>query len=421
MLLEFSCKNQKAIKENVMFSMLATKDSSMENELIDYKGIKVLRTATIYGANGSGKSSFLKSIRLLKTLVVSNISLQPGDEILRLPHKLSDINEPTEFVIQFTKKNNRYAYGISYLEDKVIEEFLYHFPNGRQAKIFERNYENVVISEKFKKALEMGLKVLKPNKLFLSCAANFGSSQEVEDVFMFFKDDIVLYTQEKNNNWFEYSVKKLQNDEVTKKVFMNFMKNIGTGLNDIRARYDKKKLDLNDIPEQFPDELKQFMMLGETNILDVKLEYEKFSIDLSDESSGIKKLFEILCPIFDILINDKILLCDEIETSLHRNIVIQIINLFKNMNNKKQAQLIFSTHDTSLLDLNLFRRDQIWFTELNPENRSVDLYSLSELKNVRKDENIYKGYILGKYGAIPMENKKIFDYLNNIISNKLEK
>lgn len=414
MLLEFSCKNQKAIKDEVIFSMIPTKDSCMEDELINYNSIKILRTATIYGANGSGKSSFLSAISLLKSLVVTNISLQPGDKLLRLPHKLNDLNEPTVFTMQFVKNGNRYAYGISYLEDKVVEEYLYHFPKGKQAKIFERNNEDVVISANFKKVLEISLNVLKPNKLFLSCAANFANSQEIEDVFMFFKEDIIIYNQGLQNNWLEYSVKKLQNDNVIKDVFMKFMENIGSGLNDIKAKYDIRKLDINDIPKQVPDELKQLMMLGETNILDVKLAYDKFSIDLADESNGIKKLFEILCPIFDILINDKLLVCDEIETSLHRSIVIQIINLFKYQNIEKQAQLIFSTHDTSLLDLSLFRRDQIWFTELNPKFRSVDLYSLSELKNVRKDENIYKGYILGKYGAIPMENKKIFDYLNNI-------
>ena len=120
----------------------------------------------------------------------------------------------------------------------------------------------------------------------------------------------------------------------------------------------------------------------------------------------------MLCPIIDILFNGKILICDEIETSLHPNIVLEIIKLFKYSRKEEFAQLIFSTHDTSLLDLNLFRRDQIWFTELKPEDRSTDLYSLAELKNVRKDENVCKGYISGKYGAIPMLNANLIEDIN---------
>jgi AAA15 family ATPase/GTPase len=147
------------------------------------------------------------------------------------------------------------------------------------------------------------------------------------------------------------------------------------------------------------------------------LDYEKFIIDLSYESNGIKKLFEILCPIIDILLKGKILVWDEIETSLHPNIVLQIIELFKYTRRKEFAQLIFSTHNTFLLDLNLFRRDQIWFTELKPSDRSTDLYSLSALKNVRKDENIRKGYISGKYGAIPMLNNNLANVLDEMNIN----
>ena len=103
------------------------------------------------------------------------------------------------------------------------------------------------------------------------------------------------------------------------------------------------------------------------------------------------------------------LICDEIETSLHESIVYKIFDFFKQnvISNENYAQIISTTHDTSLLRLDLFRRDQIWFTELKKYERSTDLYSLAEIKNVRKDENIGKGYILGKYGAIPMLNDKI--------------
>lgn len=140
-------------------------------------------------------------------------------------------------------------------------------------------------------------------------------------------------------------------------------------------------------------------------MVQAKLIYDKFETDLmSEESTGIKKLFELICPIIDIIDNEKILVCDEMETGLHETIVYQIVKLFYSARKDKFAQLIFSTHDTSLLDSSLFRRDQIWFAQLDKE-RATDLYSLLEIKNVRKTENLKRGYISGKYGAIPLLNK----------------
>ena len=129
-------------------------------------------------------------------------------------------------------------------------------------------------------------------------------------------------------------------------------------------------------------------------------------ININDESEGIKKLFAMVCPLIDIIRNNKIFFCDEIENSLHSSIVLEIIRRFFN-NEKSTAQLIFATHNTEILDLNIMRRDQIWFTELEKTERKTDLYSLSDIKNVRKDEAVQKGYIAGKYGAIPMINTEI--------------
>lgn len=135
---------------------------------------------------------------------------------------------------------------------------------------------------------------------------------------------------------------------------------------------------------------------------------------MTEESAGVKRLFQMICPIIDILNKGKILVCDELESSLHESVIFQIVQLFQNTRKDKFAQLIFSTHDTSLLDSDLFRRDQVWFTQLN-EERATDLYSLVEIRNVRKFENLEKGYISGKYGAIPMLNKKFFQELEDDI------
>ena len=116
----------------------------------------------------------------------------------------------------------------------------------------------------------------------------------------------------------------------------------------------------------------------------------------------------------DIISKGKILICDELETSLHESLLYTLLKTFLYLEGKEQPQIIFTTHDTSLLSLDLFRRDQIWFTELNSLNRSTELYSLAEIKSVRKDENYGKGYISGRYGAIPMLNENLAELLKNI-------
>ena len=136
--------------------------------------------------------------------------------------------------------------------------------------------------------------------------------------------------------------------------------------------------------------------------------YDQFSTDLeSEESTGIKKLFSFLYPYLDTLRKGNVLICDEIESGLHEAIVMGILQLFSQLYPEKNAQIIFTTHDTSLLDGELFRRDQIWFTELDSE-RSTDLYSLAEIRNVRKSENLKRGYVSGKYGAFPMMNCSLY-------------
>ena len=117
-----------------------------------------------------------------------------------------------------------------------------------------------------------------------------------------------------------------------------------------------------------------------------------------------KKLFGLLCPMIDIMVNGKVLICDELESSLHESLVYELVKIFMSIKTDKFAQIVFTTHETGLLNLDLFRRDQIWFTEMEGTERYTDLYSLAEIKNVRKEDNFGKGYIAGKYGAIPMLN-----------------
>lgn len=404
MLLQFSCSNYKSIKKKITFSTIAGSDNTFEETLKYFSNVRVMRSAAIYGANGSGKSNFIDALAFMSHLVAESIRHQPGQGIFQAPHKLSSDSTPSEYDVQFVKNDTRYAYGFSLVKNAVKSEYLYYFPNGRPVKIFERESMDIKPGNRYKNAFDISFSVLKENRLFLSCAANYTNIKEIENAFLFFSEDIVVYNPHVNN-WTEYSIQLMQQNQEIKNIFVEILQALGTGIKDVKVKLEKTRIETKDLPKEMPDALKLLVTSQEANRIEAKLVYEKFETDLmAEESTGIKKLFEVICPIIDIINNGKILVCDEIETSLHESIVYQIVRIFHEAEKDKFAQLIFSTHDTNLLDTSLFRRDQIWFTQLD-EERATDLYSLVEIKNVRKTENLEKGYISGKYGAIPLLNK----------------
>lgn len=218
------------------------------------------------------------------------------------------------------------------------------------------------------------------------------------------------------DNWYEYTIHLIKNNPEVKMACLEMLNLFDTGIIDINATTED--VDVTEITKALPDPLRNLIhsSVGANGTLknfQVKIAYGHFEADLmEEESTGIKQLFQILCPIIDILNNGKVLVYDEIETGLHEKIVHKLIELFYTLAPHKFAQLIFTTHDTSLLDMELFRRYQIWFTQLTKE-RSTEIYSLVELKNVRKKEKFSKGYINGKYGAIPILNRAVIQDIND--------
>ncbi len=412
MLLEFACSNHKSIRSEVLFSTLAGKDNAYEDKVYDFLGLGILKSAVIYGANGSGKSNFIDAISFVKNLVINSINHQPGQGIRQIPHKLDGYDTESSYKIQFITNGVRYVFGFSLKNMLVSEEYLYYFPNNRQTKIFERTGEKFSAGSKFRGKFSACKDVLKENRLLLSCAANFSSVQEVTEAFNFFSNEIVIYGPSNQDNWMNYSLHQMNSNQKVKSAVIAFLSELGTGIEDIQVTIDQKKIDSSELPPFLSDDFKSIILQSNVDAITAKVKYKSFETDLmQEESTGIRKLFAMLCPLIDIIVNGKVLICDELESSLHESLVYGLVKLFINTDTKKYAQLIFTTHETGLLNLDLFRRDQIWFTELKNNERSTDLYSLAEIKNVRKEENYGKGYIAGKYGAIPMLN---LDFANII-------
>lgn len=405
MLLEFSCSNHRSIRDEILFSAIAGSDRTHAENIEKVADVEVLKSSVIYGANGSGKSNFIDAIAFVKNLVSNSINHQPGQGILQVPHKLEGYERKSNYKIQFVVDGIRYAFGFSLRNMLVAEEYLYYFPNGRQTKIFERDGEEYSAGRNFRNRFNSCKDVLKPNRLMLSCAANFSSVDEVTAAYRFFNDELVIYNSGNQENWMNYSLHQINTNEKVKATVLKFLDALGTGIKDIYVDIKKEDLDVSHLPPFLSDEFKKILLQEKIDAISAKVLYEGFETDLiSEESTGIKKLFGILCPFIDIIANGKVLVCDELESNLHESLLFGLVKQFVNTRGSKPAQLIFTTHETGLLNLDLFRRDQIWFTENKSADRSTDLFSLTEIRNVRKDENFGKGYIAGKYGAIPMLN-----------------
>lgn len=413
MILEFRCSNYKSIDDEVTLSMMATKAKEHSENLLYYKNKGVLPVVSIYGANGAGKTNILNAIGYLNFMVSNSNSFKPGEKISFFPHKLSN-KDKSEFSIQLNINGTRYAYGFSNNEECILEEYLYHFKNNRQAKIFERVNETYSFGSDYKNYLnEVKNKNSRKNKLFLSVAALNINIKEIIEVFIYISYDLVVKTSINNEKWKNKSLLLLKESDTYKEHFLNILKSFDINIKDINIESTKVKINYEELPQNIPEDLKMTLSKKEGEIIDVKINYGDLEVSLNEESRGINKLFEILVPLIDILKKGKTLIYDELETSMHPVIVKNIIKLFNDKTlNKNNAQLIFTTHDINLLDIETFRRDQIWFSEKYNKNMSTILYSLVELKNIRSDENLESGYIRGKYGSIPFIDsdsiKKVF-------------
>lgn len=415
MLLEFACSNHKSIRGEVLFSALAGKDNTFEEMTEEISGGRVLKSAIIYGANGAGKSNLIDAIAFVKNLVINSINHQPGQGIRQIPHKLDGLKKDSTYRIQFIARDVRYVFGFSLRNTLVSDEYLYYFPNNRQTKIYERSGETFSAGNKFRGKFNTCKDVLKPNRLLLSCAANFSAVKEILDAYSFFNDELVVYDPANQANWMNYSLYQMNTNPGMKQAVLNFLSELGTGIRDIQVTIDEKKLESSELPPFLSDEFKALLLQNNVNAITARVCYDKFDVDLmQDESTGIQKLFGILCPIIDIMVNGKVLICDELESSLHESLVFGLVKLFMSTQTDKFAQMFFTTHETGLLNLDLFRRDQIWFAEMRKDDRSTDLYSLAEIKNVRKEDNFGRGYISGKYGAIPMLNLNFADIVSEM-------
>ena len=391
MILEFSVANFFSFKERVTFSMLANATEGLNDNFVLLNNKKILKTAAIYGANASGKSNLFKILSLVILMLRNSSQNDINAKLPIVPFKLDSktVDEPSEFEIKFVVEDIKYVYGFLADQNKIYEEYLYYYPNGRETKIFDRtNVDFYSFSQKDEKVLKDIQMKTSANKFFLSTATNwnFEKTKKAYEFLTFGMGTCFNLEELKNMSLNEY----VRNDETLKQFALEFLKKTDFSIEDFKV----SKIDL-------PAEL--LSKMPKTQAFQVLFKHKGSDVYLSfdEESIGTQMVFSFIPFISDSLHHKKVLIIDELDRSLHPFLVHYIVEMFNDPDvNKSGSQLIFNTHDTNLLDLNILRRDQIWFTEKEQESGISTLYCLADF-SVRKSENVEKGYLLGRYGAVP--------------------
>lgn len=421
MLIEFQVGNFLSFKETVTFSMVASDINSQDEELDENnvflvnEELNLLKTTAIYGANASGKSNLAKAFSFMQTFVInSSKEMQITDIIEVEPFRLSTETEdkPSFFQVTFFLNGVVYKYGFKVSQKQVIKEWLLS-GKKRLFYLFERNQQQFdVRKNKFKEGLDLQNKT-KLNSLFLSVSAQFNGQISTE-IVRWFANYQVIFGSGKHDDFYKTVTLRLFDSPSIRQNSINLIKDLDLSIQDIGIT--KERVSPKNLPSNIPDESRMLLLKSSAEVSSIHtshakyngkgkvIGFEKFDLE-ENESEGTKKLFCFSALLLHALNNSQILIIDELDARLHPIITHKIIQLFNSKKyNPKSAQLIFMTHDTNLLNPNLFgsrllRRDQIWFTEKNQQG-ATDLYSLVEY-DIEEDAPFERDYIQGKYGAIP--------------------
>lgn len=431
MLIRFKVSNFLSFKEETEFSMVAGKERLHPNHVI--KGEKnqpnLLRAALLYGANAAGKSNFVKAINTLKERVLGSPSNFPFMEgITPGTFKLDNFSNIQTFEVEFVSNERIYNYNFIDAFDTIVKETLVDLTNGKEIILIDRRKNSkdeigffktdFLKNKEEKDFLKFVQRSTKPNKLFLTHSLE-NNAEWFRDVFRWFENSLqVIFPNTSDLKLAE----RLRNNQDFKEYFTSTIQKAGTGISSIEvmtfAEAHKVLEDrVNEIKERTKKEsiyeeiLKnRFEILSALMTIDeIKSKAEKQNLiqffhgnrlfnDI-EESDGTQRLFHLAFPFYDLATSEtpKVYIIDELERNLHTNLSYTLLKSYLEQEGK--GQLIATTHDTHLLDLDLLRRDEIWFAEKD-EHGATQLYSLYDF-NPRYDKDIEKDYLLGRYGAIP--------------------
>ena len=409
MLIEFTIRNFMSYRDEVSLSMVASttvkeceSNDGYSNVSIMDNGKRYLRSAAIYGANGSGKSSVIAAMDIFKSMVLRSFVDESIVKRLSLLHYRFDVEstkEPISMQMIFICNGERYRYGFEVGQGKVLTEWLFVLLEGstKESYCFKREGQNIKVNSKVVKGARGVDTKTRSNALYLSTAAQFNVEVAMKVKEWFRKRFNILSGLD--DNTLAYTARTFIHNPLIREQILNMIGIVDNCIKDMNVKENVKEVDTQDTPFEilsrlgihFPTDSNQRIEQHELEILSTH--------DLYDNGAVIGK------EQFDTIQNGGVLVIDEFGASLHTQLSVELLKLFYSVMNTLGAQLVITTHDTNLLRKDLLRRDQIWFAEKSSEGAS-DLYSLVEYKinqanSVRNDASFSKDYLLGRYGAIP--------------------
>ncbi|WP_373533801.1 ATP/GTP-binding protein [Microcoleus sp.] len=455
MLIQLTIQNFLSFRDEVTFSMVGV---NSDRQHIDHlaedaagKGRSILPIAAIYGANAAGKSNLIEAISFAKNLVVQGT--RSSQTIPVSSFKLGDYSkQPSKFEFIFTHQGEQYSYGFKLNREQIFEEWLYGIPNGKKQEVMY--FERVTSSQKQTK-VDFGSKLkgrskkrqqfldfiaqgTRPNQLFLTESLE-RNVVILKPIFDWFRKVLTIIPAEADYTGLEIGV---LSDESFTDFLSEFLKFAGTGIDSIIT--DEVELDFDrhfpTMPKVLRDNIIQELNEAEKNsiamienlgggrfllfkddenqvsLIQLRTRHRSedgdfFDFSIEEESEGTQRLINLIPALFILKQEEeKVIFLDELDRRLHPLLSRNFVQVAINCRDKKN-QLIFTTHDTNLLDLDLLRRDEIWFVEKSEQGVS-NLYSLAEFK-MKPDLKIEKGYLNGRFGAIPFfGNPQSLGWLN---------
>lgn len=418
MLSRIAIENFRSIKNRVEFSFEATTFKEHYNNIVEVHNKKLLKTSVIYGPNASGKSNILMAFSAIDFLVLKSARFEPNEEIGPYEPFLlnkSSKNESVKFELDFYIDDILYTLFLEFKKNTITREELVFRPKRQSSIIYSRLSDRpIVFGEHYKGDRKSIEKKLLPNQLFLSKAV-LDNVEILIPVFNFFKEKLASYPFFEDfheSRIQQLYAKRLADPEDTEfnKKFNRIICALDTGISKVKSEaIDWEKSPLSeDMPESVVEKIMEdykYKIKAVHNIYENDTIVGEKEFDKSEESKGTQSLFMLTGIILDAFEDGTILVVDEFEKNLHPHITKSLIKLFHNpLINEKNAQLIFATHDLSQLDSDIFRRDQIWFTEKN-ERGETDLFSMADISGVRPNVPYDKWYDSGKFGATPIINE----------------
>jgi len=435
MLIDFTVENFRSIAEPINLTMLPAKGSSKAGNLIQTeknKNIKkLLKSCIIYGANASGKTNLLFAISAMKNLVIESKNFDAGDKVFSYQPFILDNdhpNRPISFKIHFIKTDIEYKYSFSFTSEKITYEELSFFKGKREHKIFLREQDNFE-SFQDKEELDNLFKNTGENVLFLSKANN--EYKDFRPVFEWFNKDIFIIGSSIGSFLTmltpQFTIDYMNKSGENKQKILNLLHHADFDIFDISGKNveigsPKTIENFRSLFVSVASELKKEQLISDTNIpikfgklpiskvhvsefktIRKKIDDSEILLDfISFESAGTNQFFNLAGLWLDAIEqDDKLIIIDEFDNRLHPDLQDFLIRIFHNPEiNQKNSQVIFTSHNTRLLNKEIFRREQILFTEKIPTTKSTNLYSLYDYED-RQDRSIEKNYYLGRYGGLP--------------------